>query len=80
MAGPLDILGVVACAFILAAHQVDGMFCAEAWVGDAFQLREGGDAAVSCLLAATEGEGLDLCCVVNFCFFVECQREGEGGW
>lgn len=60
-AGPLDVFGAVACALVLAAHHVDGgLEGAEACWGYAFQLRDGGDAAVGCFGAGAEGEGLDL--------------------
>lgn len=58
--GPLDVLGIVAGTFILAAHHIDVVFGAEGRMGGALELWDGGDAAVGRLPAATEGEGFDL--------------------
>ena len=54
-AGPLDVLLVVALALVDAAHQVDGVLGTYGLVGDAFELGDGGDAAVGGLAVTTEG-------------------------
>lgn len=59
-AAPLYVLGVIAGALVLAAHNIDGVFCANIAVGDTFQLGDGGDAPVGGLLVAAEGERLDV--------------------
>lgn len=57
---PLDVLSVIASAFVLAAHEINGIFCANVSAGNAFQLGSGGGAPVGGLLVAAQGQGFDL--------------------
>lgn len=59
-AGPLYVLGAVAGAAVVAAHDVDVVQGAEGLRGGASQLRGGGGPAVGGVAACAEGYGFDL--------------------